>query len=214
MILPFKKFKGIVAPLAKSNVDTDAIIPKQYLKSIKKTGFGDNLFDEWRYLDKGEPGMDCSTRVINRDFILNRSPYNKATILLTNDNFGCGSSREHAAWAFADFGFKTIIAESFADIFYNNCSKNGILAIELSKPLIKKLFDLERLSNPFELNVDLKNQTLQSTLGFKCDFDIDSYRKKGLLGGLDEIGQTLKFTKEINKFEQERKENNPWLFMD
>ena len=209
---PFKKFKGKVAPLNRSNIDTDAIIPKQYLKSIKKTGFGDYLFDEWRYTDKGEPGDDCSKRPINTQFVLNFEKYKNSSILLTGKNFGCGSSREHAAWAFSDFGFKTIIAESFADIFFNNCTKNGILPIQLPKDEIENLFKLESNVNILYLKIDLENQSIKSDNKYLSSFHIDDYRKKILLKGLDEIGQTLKYTLEIENFEKDRREKFPWLF--
>lgn len=209
---PFKKFKGKVAPLNKSNVDTDAIIPKQYLKSIKKTGFGDFLFDEWRYTDRGEPGDDCNKRDLNKEFVLNLSKYKESSILLTRENFGCGSSREHAAWAFADYGFKSIIAESFADIFYNNCTKNGILPIQLPKKEIKNLFKLEKDIDDFTLTIDLENQYIEYDEIHAYRFDIDDYRKRILLKGLDEIGQTLQYLAEIKEFEKDRKQNFPWLF--
>lgn len=208
----FKTFTGIVAPLDRSNVDTDAIIPKQFLKSIKKTGFGQNLFDEWRYLDHGEPGQDCTNRPLNPDFVLNQKQYQQASILLSRDNFGCGSSREHAPWALLDFGFRVMIAESFADIFYSNCFKNGILPITLSADLIDKLF-AEIFKTPgYVLTVNLIEQEITDGQGTIIPFDIESFRKNTLLIGLDEIGRTLTYEKEIRAFEDKHKKTQPWLF--
>ncbi len=208
----FKTFTGIVAPLDRSNVDTDAIIPKQFLKSIKKTGFGQNLFDEWRYLDHGEPGQDCSNRPINPDFVLNQKPYQQATIFLTRSNFGCGSSREHAPWAFLGFGFRVIIAESFADIFYNNCFKNGILPITLSAETIKKLLAATVKTPGYTLTVNLIEQEITDSSGDVIPFDIKPFRKDALLKGLDEIGMTLTHEKKIRAFENKHKKTQPWLF--
>ena len=210
----FKIFTGTVAPLNKDNIDTDAIIPKQYLKSIHRTGFGVNLFDEWRYLDVGEPGMDHSKRRKNKNFVLNKKPYDSASILLTGKNFGCGSSREHAAWALSDFGFKAIISESFADIFYNNCFKNGILPIELETQYIAKFFELSKSQSEYRLRIDLENQIIFSSDDMSISFEVDPYRKKGLLKGLDEIGQTLENIDLIKTFEDSHKNEFPWLFRE
>ena len=210
----FKIFTGTVAPLNKDNIDTDAIIPKQYLKSIHRTGFGVNLFDEWRYLDVGEPGMDHSKRRKNKNFVLNKKPYDSASILLTGKNFGCGSSREHAAWALSDFGFKAIISESFADIFYNNCFKNGILPIELETQYIAKFFELSKSLSEYRLRIDLENQIIFSSDDMSISFEVDPYRKKGLLKGLDEIGQTLENIDLIKTFEDSHKNEFPWLFRE
>ena len=210
----FKIFTGTVAPLNKDNIDTDAIIPKQYLKSIHRTGFGVNLFDEWRYLDVGEPGMDHSKRRKNKNFVLNKKPYDSASILLTGKNFGCGSSREHAALALSDFGFKAIISESFADIFYNNCFKNGILPIELETQYIAKFFELSKSHSEYRLRIDLENQIIFSSDDMSISFEVDPYRKKGLLKGLDEIGQTLENIDLIKTFEDSHKNEFPWLFRE
>ena len=208
----FQTFTGLVVPLDRANIDTDAIIPKQFLKSIKRTGFGPNLFDEWRYLDTGEPGKDCSNRPLNNDFILNQKRYMDASILLTRENFGCGSSREHAPWALLDYGFKTIIAESFADIFYNNCFKNGILPIFLGKNIIQSLFEKTQDEEDFFLRVDLEKQLLTDPKGESYDFQLELFRKDALLKGLDEIGTTLTHKEEIEKFELHHKKGQPWLF--
>ena len=208
----YKTFKGIVAPLDKNNIDTDAIIPKQYLKSISRTGFGVNLFDEWRYLENGQPGQDHSKRKINTDFILNKSPYNQTSILLTGDNFGCGSSREHAAWSIKDFGINAIIAKSFADIFYNNCFKNGILPIVLEQKDISILFNECLESKEYKLKIDLNNQVITNNDNDKIYFKIDPCRKDALLRGLDEIGQTLEDKDLIKSFEENHKNEYPWLF--
>ena len=207
----FKTFSGIVAPLDKNNIDTDAIIPKQYLKSISRSGFGVNLFDEWRYIEYGEPGDDHSKRQKNNDFVLNKKPYDTSSILLTGKNFGCGSSREHAVWAIKDFGIKTVIAESFADIFYNNCFKNGLLALCLKKSEISKIFDNFNEDSAQSIEIDLINQVLYyGDSEFK--FELDDYKKKCLLEGLDEIGASLKFTDQIKSFEKNYQIKNPWLF--
>ena len=208
----FQTFTGLVAPLDRVNIDTDAIIPKQFLKSIHRTGFGPNLFDEWRYLDYGEPGKDCSDRPLNPDFVLNQDRYKNASILLTRDNFGCGSSREHAPWALADYGFKTIIAESFADIFYNNCFKNGILPITLVKKEIQFLFEKTAQEHRFVLKVNLKDSTLLDPSGAKINYDLEDFRKDALLKGLDEIGITLSISAEIKSFEASHQQSQPWLF--
>jgi len=204
--------KGLVAPLDRSNVDTDAIIPKQFLKSIQRTGFGPYLFDEWRYLDHGEPGQDCTNRPRNKEFVLNNPRYAEANILLTRANFGCGSSREHAPWALLDYGFKVILAESFADIFYSNCFKNGILPIVLSSEKINELFFAVEENPGYELSVDLEQQTLRSNAGEETPFELDAYRKHNLLNGLDEIGKTLSYRDEITAFETKHRQQHVWLF--
>lgn len=203
---------GIVIPMDRPNVDTDAIIPKQFLKSIKRTGFGPNLFDEWRYLDHGEPGQDCSQRPINPDFELNQPRYKGGTILLARENFGCGSSREHAVWALDDFGIRVIIAPSFADIFFSNTSKNGILAITLEEKLINKLFAQVEATPGYQLKVDLAAQTITLPDGEVIEFEIDSFKKHCLQEGLDDIGLTLQHTAEIEAYEAKRKQEAPWLF--
>ncbi|MGV6826141.1 MAG: 3-isopropylmalate dehydratase small subunit [bacterium] len=208
----FNTFTGVVCPLDRSNVDTDAIIPKQFLKSIKRSGFGPNLFDEWRYQDIGEPGMDNSKRPINPDFVLNDPRYRDAQILLTRENFGCGSSREHAPWALADYGFKVIIAPSFADIFFNNSFKNGLLPIVLDDALVDRLFELGTGDQAFRLTVDLDAQQLRADGMDSIDFDVDPFRKNCLLEGLDDIGLTLQHVDEIKAYEAQRKQSAPWLF--
>lgn len=208
----FKSLKAIVAPMDRPNVDTDAIIPKQFLKSIKRTGFGPNLFDEWRYLDHGEPGMDNSRRPLNKDFVLNQSRYQGAQILLARENFGCGSSREHAPWALLDYGFRVVIAPSFADIFYSNSFKNGILLIKLDANVIDDLFNEVAANEGYELNVDLENQTITKTDGNVILFDVDDFRKHRLLNGLDDIGLTLQHVDAIKAYEQRRSAEAPWLF--
>ena len=208
----FTTLTAIVAPLDRSNVDTDAIIPKQFLKSIKRTGFGVNCFDEWRYLDKGEVGMDNSRRPLNPDFSLNQPQYKNAQILLTRKNFGCGSSREHAPWALDDYGFRAIIAPSFADIFFNNCYKNGLLPIVLSEEIVDKLFNEVAQNTGYQLTIDLQNQTVRTPSGESFSFDITEHRKHCLLNGLDEIGLTLQHADEIKAFENKRKQEFAWLF--
>ncbi|MBO7555397.1 MAG: 3-isopropylmalate dehydratase small subunit [Neisseriaceae bacterium] len=208
----FTQLTAIVAPLDRSNVDTDAIIPKQFLKSIKRTGFGVNCFDEWRYLDKGEVGMDNSRRPLNPDFSLNQPQYQNAQILLTRKNFGCGSSREHAPWALDDYGFRAIIAPSFADIFFNNCYKNGLLPIVLSEEIVDKLFNEVAQNTGYQLTIDLHNQTVTTPSGEAFSFDITEHRKHCLLNGLDEIGLTLQHAEEIKAFENKRKQEFAWLF--
>ena len=211
---PFTNLNGLVAPLDQANVDTDQIIPKQYLKSIKRTGFGPSLFDEWRYLDPGEPGMDHSKRRLNPDFILNQPRYQGAQVLLARDNFGCGSSREHAPWALSDYGFRAVIAPSFADIFYNNCFKNGILPVVLSAADVDTLFQ-ETLSQPgYTLHVDLQAQTVTTPGGTAFRFDVDPGRKHRLLKGLDDIGSTLQHADAIRDYETRRARQAPWLFPD
>jgi 3-isopropylmalate/(R)-2-methylmalate dehydratase small subunit len=208
----FEKLTGIVMPLDRPNVDTDAIIPKQFLKSIKRTGFGPNLFDEWRYLDHGEPGMDNSQRPVNPDFVLNQPCYQGAQILLVRENFGCGSSREHAPWALLDYGFRVIIAPSFADIFYNNCFKNGILPIVLDAETVDGLFREEAGKEGYRLTVDLETQIITKSDGSLIQFDIDEFRKHRLLNGLDDIGLTLEHADEIRAYEERRRKEAPWLF--
>ncbi len=209
---PFVKVKGLVAPLDRENVDTDAIIPKQFLKSVKRSGFGPNLFDEWRYLDHGEPGRDNSIRPLNPDFVLNQTRYKGAQILLTRANFGCGSSREHAPWALQDFGFRVLIGESFAEIFSNNCFKNGLLPVVLPHEMVGKIFLLVNQTPGYELNIDLENQLVATPSGETFGFEIDPFRKHCLLNGLDDIGLTLQHVEEIKSYETRRKETAPWLF--
>ncbi|RLK50197.1 3-isopropylmalate dehydratase small subunit [Alkalispirillum mobile] len=211
---PFITHKGVVAPLDRANVDTDAIIPKQFLKSIRRTGFGPFLFDEWRYLDEGQPDMDCSQRPVNPDFVLNQPRYEGASILLTRRNFGCGSSREHAPWALKDFGFRAIIAPSFADIFYNNCFKNGLLPLVLTEEQVDQLFKEVEDTPGYQLEVDLPEQQVRTPSGEAFDFQIDGFRKHALLEGLDEIGLTLKHAEDIRTYEARRREQAPWLFTD
>jgi len=208
----FKTFTGIVAPMDRPNVDTDAIIPKQFLKSIKRTGFGPNLFDEWRYLDHGEPGMDNSQRPLNPDFVLNQPRYQGAQILLARENFGCGSSREHAPWALEDDGFKVIIAPSYADIFFNNCFKNGLLPIILDAEVVDSLFNEVQATPGYRLTVDLEAQTIRKPDGSAITFDVDEFRKYRLLNGLDDIGMTLQHADDIRAYEARRKQKAPWLF--
>jgi len=208
----FIKLDGLVAPLDRPNVDTDAIIPKQFLKSIKRSGFGPNLFDEWRYLDHGEPGMDNSKRPLNPDFVLNQVRYQGAQVLLGRDNFGCGSSREHAPWALEDYGFRCVIAPSFADIFYNNCFKNGILPIVLDAAIVEQLFQQTEASEGYRLSIDLSEQTVTTPSGQSFAFEVDEFRKYCLLNGLDDIGLTLQRVDDIKAYEQKRKAEAPWLF--
>ena len=209
----FKLFTGIVSFLDRDNIDTDAIIPKQFLKSIYRSGFGSYLFDEWRYLDHGEPGQDCSVRPLNPDFILNEERYLNTSVLLTGKNFGCGSSREHAPWALLDFGFKCIIAKSFADIFYNNCFKNGILPIVLIEKEIDTLLnDIKGDDKKYQLTIDLKNQCITKPDDKKIYFEIESFRKDALLEGKDDIEITLMDKVKIESFEQNHKKEQPWLF--
>ena len=203
---------GLVAPLDRDNVDTDAIIPKQFLKSIKRTGFGPHLFDAWRYLDTGEPGMDLTRRRPNPDFVLNQPMYQGASILLARKNFGCGSSREHAPWALQQYGFKAIIAPSYADIFYNNCFKNGLLPIVLKEEEVAQLFTEEAATKGYKLTIDLARQTVTTPSGKSLRFDIDSSRKDSLLNGWDEIGLTLRHAEEIKAYEEKRKKTEPWIF--
>ena len=208
----FIRLEGLVAPLDRSNVDTDAIIPKQFLKSIKRSGFGPNLFDEWRYLDAGEPGADCTNRPRKPDFVLNLPRYQGAQILLTRKNFGCGSSREHAPWALLDFGFKVILAESYADIFFNNCFKNGILPIVLSADVLDTLFAEVDAAPGYKLTIDLEKQQVIRPDGKSVTFDVDPFRKECLLNGWDDIGLTLRHAEKIRAFEENRRAEQPWLF--
>jgi 3-isopropylmalate/(R)-2-methylmalate dehydratase small subunit len=208
----FTTLDGLVVPLDRANVDTDAIIPKQFLKSIKRAGFGPNLFDEWRYLDPGEPGMDPATRKPNPGFVLNFPRYKGASVLLARDNFGCGSSREHAPWALEDYGIRAIIAPSYADIFYNNCFKNGILPIVLPAEVVEDLFRETYAVEGYRLVIDLDAQTVTTPDGESFAFEVDSGRKHRLVNGLDDIGLTLRFTEKINEYEERRKQEAPWLF--
>jgi len=208
----FTVLNGIVAPLDRANVDTDAIIPKQFLKSIKRSGFGPFLFDEWRYTDHGEPDMDCSRRPLNKDFVLNLPRYKNSEILLARDNFGCGSSREHAPWAIEDYGFRVIIAPSFADIFFSNCFKNGILPIVASSEIGTQLMRECVASKGYRLRVDLETQTVRNPAGEWFSFDITPHRKHCLINGLDEIGLTLQHADAIKAFEQKHRAAQPWLF--
>jgi len=209
---PFRVLTGIVAPLDRANVDTDAIIPKQFLKSIKRSGFGPNLFDEWRYLDRGEPGRDNSGRPLNPDFVLNQPRYRGAQILLARRNFGCGSSREHAPWALGDYGFRALIAPSYADIFFNNCYKNGLLPIVVPESQVDRLFDAVKAFPGFALTIDLERQTVASADGaLTFAFDIEPFRKHCLLNGLDDIGLTLQHADAIREFEARRHADQPWL---
>jgi 3-isopropylmalate/(R)-2-methylmalate dehydratase small subunit len=212
----FTVLQGVAAPMDRANVDTDLIIPKQFLKSIKRSGFGPYLFDEVRYLDQGEPGQDCSSRPLNPDFALNQPRYHGARILLARENFGCGSSREHAPWALEDFGIHCIIAPSFADIFYNNCFKNGILPIELDAQVVDRLFAelyaSEGYTESYTLTVDLADQCVQTPSGEKIRFEVDEFRKHCLLNGLDDIALTLKSADQIRSYEQNWRKQSPWLF--
>ena len=208
----FTTLTGLTAPLDRPNVDTDAIIPKQFLKSIQRTGFGPNLFDVWRYLDSGEPGMDNSSRPLNTDFVLNQPRYQGATILLGRKNFGCGSSREHAVWAWLDYGFRVVIAPSFADIFFNNCFKNGVLPVVLDEAVVEQLFQAVAVTEGYQLTVDLQAQQISTPDGQTIGFDVDPFRKDCLLQGLDDIGLTLQHADAIHAYEAKRRETAPWLF--
>lgn len=207
----FTRFTGIVAPMDRANVDTDAIIPKQYLKSIKRSGFGPNLFDDWRYLDPGEPGIDPRERRVNPDFVLNKTPYRYAQILLARDNFGCGSSREHAVWALTDFGFKVVIAPSFADIFFNNSFKSGLLPIVLNASIVDQLFNELQQHEDYQLSIDLEKQVVSNSAGVQITFEVDEFRKYCLLNGLDDIGLTLQHADKIKSFETAYYQQSPWL---
>jgi len=208
----FTLLDGVVAPLDRANVDTDAIIPKQFLKSIKRSGFGPNLFDEWRYLDHGEPGMDNSRRPLNPDFVLNQPRYRGAQILLARENFGCGSSREHAPWALEDYGFRAIIAPSFADIFFNNCFKNGLLPIRLDAEKVDALFKAVEATPGYRLKIDLEHQSIIAPDGTVYRFEVEAFRKHCLLNGLDDIGLTMQHVDEIKAFEVRHRAEQPWLF--
>lgn len=207
----FTEVTGIVAPMDRPNVDTDAIIPKQYLKSIKRSGFGPNAFDDWRYLEPGEPGMDHSNRKLNPDFVLNQKPYDQATILLARENFGCGSSREHAVWALDDFGFRVVIAPSFADIFFNNSFKSGMLPIVLDAAVVEQLFKEVAATSGYQLTINLEQQKIIKPTGESIAFEVDEFRKYCLLNGLDDIGLTLQHADDIRAYETRRKAEAPWL---
>ncbi|GAB0151344.1 3-isopropylmalate dehydratase small subunit [Marinobacterium sp. BA1] len=208
----FTQHTGIAAPLDRANVDTDMIIPKQFLKSIKRAGFGPNLFDELRYLDEGQPDQDCAGRPLNPDFVLNQSRYQGTSVLLARENFGCGSSREHAPWALDDFGIRAIIAPSFADIFYNNCFKNGLLPIVLPEAQVDQLFKEVEATEGYQLTVDLERQVVVTPCGEEFAFEVDNFRKHCLLNGLDDIGLTLQHADEIKAYEARRRQEAPWLF--
>jgi 3-isopropylmalate/(R)-2-methylmalate dehydratase small subunit len=208
----FTRHQGLVAPLDRANVDTDQIIPKQFLKSIQRTGFGPNLFDEWRYLDVGEPGTDNTGRPLNPDFVLNQPRYRGASVLLARENFGCGSSREHAPWALEEYGFRVVIAPSYADIFYNNCFKNGLLPIVLSDDEVDELFRQAAVTEGYQLTIDLASQTVTRPDGGTYHFEVDEFRKHCLLEGLDEIGLTLAHGDQIRAFEARHRAAHPWLF--
>ncbi len=208
----FKLHQGIAAPLDRANVDTDMIIPKQFLKSIKRSGFGKNLFDELRYLDEGQPDQDCSGRPLNPEFILNQPRYQGCSVLLARENFGCGSSREHAPWALDDFGIRSVIAPSFAEIFYNNCFKNGLLPIVLSEAQVDQLFREVAATEGYQLTIDLEQQQVLTPSGAAMAFEIDGFRKHCLLNGLDDIGLTLQHANEIKAYEEQRRQSAPWLF--
>jgi 3-isopropylmalate/(R)-2-methylmalate dehydratase small subunit len=208
----FTVLEGIVAPMDRANVDTDLIIPKQFLKSIKRSGFGPNLFDELRYLDEGQPGQDCSTRPINPDFALNQTRYKGASILLARENFGCGSSREHAPWALEDFGISCVIAPSYADIFYNNCFKNGVLPITLAPEMVSDLFSRMYAQEGYQLTVNLQSQLVTTPEGDEIGFEVDEFRRHCMLNGLDEIGLTLQSEAAIRDYEQGLRKSSPWLF--
>jgi 3-isopropylmalate/(R)-2-methylmalate dehydratase small subunit len=207
----FQNFTGIVVGIDRPNIDTDAIIPKQYLKSIKRSGFGPNLFDDWRYLDPGEPGKSNSERRVDPDFVLNKTPFKHAQILLARENFACGSSREHAVWALMDFGFKVVIAPSFADIFYINSFKNGLLPVALAANLVDQLFDELEKQQDYQLRVDLENQLVTTSAGVQMPFEIDEFRKYCLLNGFDDIGLTMQHADQIRSFELQYYEQYPWL---
>ncbi|MEM6301962.1 MAG: 3-isopropylmalate dehydratase small subunit [Pseudomonadota bacterium] len=209
---PFTVHRGLVAPMDRANVDTDLIIPKQFLKSIKRSGFGPNLFDELRYLDEGQPGQDCSNRPVNEEFPLNFPRYKGASVLIARENFGCGSSREHAPWALEDYGFRSIIAPSFADIFYNNCFKNGVLPIALEASQLDRLFEETYAQEGYELEIDLHACEVKLPSGEAWAFEVEDYRRQCLLEGLDDIGITLKSANAIQKYESNTSQRHPWLF--
>lgn len=208
----FTVHQGVVAPMDRANIDTDMIIPKQFLKSIKRSGFGPNLFDELRYLDEGQPDADNSGRPLNPDFVLNQPRYAGASVLLARENFGCGSSREHAPWALEDFGFRAIIAPSYADIFYNNSFKNGLLPIVLDEETVDRLFKETEANEGYQLTVDLENQKVVTPSGEEIAFEVDDFRRHCLLNGLDDIGLTLQDAEEIKAYEEKRRASSPWLF--
>ena len=208
----FTVHQGVVAPMDRANIDTDMIIPKQFLKSIKRSGFGPNLFDELRYLDEGQPDADNSGRPLNPDFVLNQPRYSGASVLLARENFGCGSSREHAPWALEDFGFRAIIAPSYADIFYNNSFKNGLLPIVLDEETVERLFKETEASEGYQLTVDLENKKVVTPSGEEIAFEVDDFRRHCLLNGLDDIGLTLQDADEIKAYEEKRRASSPWLF--
>ncbi|PLW69419.1 3-isopropylmalate dehydratase small subunit [Pseudohalioglobus lutimaris] len=208
----FTVHSGLVAPMDRANVDTDLIIPKQFLKSIKRSGFGPNLFDELRYLDEGQPGEDCSKRPLNEEFPLNFPRYQGASVLLARENFGCGSSREHAPWALEDYGFRAIIAPSFADIFYNNCFKNGVLPIAIDEATVDRLFDEMYADEGYQLTIDLERQLVITPTGEEIPFDVDAFRRQCLLEGLDDIGLTLQRAEAIRAYEASARQKSPWLF--
>ncbi|MGD2137862.1 MAG: 3-isopropylmalate dehydratase small subunit [Gammaproteobacteria bacterium] len=208
----FQVIEGVVAPLDRPNVDTDAIIPKQFLKSIRRSGFGPNLFDEWRYLDHGEPGMAAAGRTPNPDFVLNKARYRNAAILLARENFGCGSSREHAVWALLDYGFRVVIAPSFADIFFNNCFKNGVLPVVLAADTVERLFEAVAATPGYKLVVNLPAQQIIQPDGAVIGFEVDAFRKHCLTNGLDDIALTLQHAGDIRDFEEKHREEAPWLF--
>jgi len=208
----FTELNGIVTPLDRANVDTDMIIPKQFLKSIKRTGFGQNLFDELRYLDEGHADTSCEGRPLNTDFVMNQSRYAGTSVLLARQNFGCGSSREHAPWALDDYGYRCVIAPSFADIFFNNCFKNGLLPIVLGEEIVDKLFVETFSTEGYSLNIDLPSQTITTPPGEKISFEVEKFRKHCLLNGLDEIGVTLESEDDIRAYETKRRVAAPWLF--
>lgn len=210
----FKTLDGLVAPLDRANVDTDAIIPKQFLTSIKRSGFGPNLFDAWRYLDRGEPGMDHANRPVNPDFVLNQERYQGAEILIARRNFGCGSSREHAPWALLDYGIRVVIAPSFADIFYHNCFKNGVLPVVLDEDVMDDLFRAVEETPGYRLHVDLEAQTVTTPDGHAYGFEVDAFKKYSLLNGLDEIGLTMQHMRDIRDYEARRRKEAPWLFAE
>ena len=209
----FVTHTGIAVALNRANVDTDAIIPKQFLKSIKRTGFGEHLFDGWRYLDEGEPGVDCTKRPLNPDFELNRTEFQGGTVLVAGPNFGCGSSREHAPWALQQYGFKAVISSSFADIFFNNCFKNGMLPVILSEEIVDQLFK-ECAEEGYQLTIDLEAQEVRTPKGDAFKFEIEPFRKHCLLNGLDDIGLTLQVADDIRAFEEKAKQVRPWVFQD
>ena len=209
---PFVVHTGLAAPLDRANVDTDAIIPKQFLKSIKRSGFGPNLFDAWRYTDKGEPGMDNTNRPLNRDFVLNEDRYKGASVLVARKNFGCGSSREHAPWALEDYGFRSIIAPSFADIFYNNCFKNGLLPLMLTEAQVDRIISEVVAFPGYKLTIDLPRQRVLKPDGEELPFEVDGFRKECLINGWDDIGLTLRHADSIRTFEAQRRFEQPWLF--